>query len=101
MRRWVMKQAWLPAAPRTQRAHTQPSEYDDGFCCSGAPMWEPGRMRATSVTVGVLVADLSAASRWYETVFELDGPSIEPVEGIVEYFIGGCWLQLTEGRPDP
>ncbi|MBO3751007.1 VOC family protein [Streptosporangiaceae bacterium NEAU-GS5] len=58
-------------------------------------------MKTTSVTVGVLVGDLPAASRWYQTVFELDGPSVEPVEGIVEYLIGGCWLQLAEAPPDP
>jgi predicted enzyme related to lactoylglutathione lyase len=58
-------------------------------------------VETTSVTVGVLVGDLPAASRWYEAVFELDGPSVQPVEGIVEYLIGDCWLQLSEDQPDP
>jgi predicted enzyme related to lactoylglutathione lyase len=56
-------------------------------------------MRISSVTVGLAVSDLVAARCWYESVLDVDGPQLEPVEGIVEYDLGGCWLQLGEEAP--
>ncbi len=56
-------------------------------------------MDATSVTVGVPVRDLDAARGWYEALLGIDGAALEPVDGIVEYEVGGCWLQLLEGQP--
>ncbi|RZQ62432.1 VOC family protein [Amycolatopsis suaedae] len=51
-------------------------------------------MDRTGVTVGVAVAELAAARKWYERVFELGPPEYEPVPGVAEYDLGGCWLQL-------
>ncbi len=53
-------------------------------------------LKTTSVTVGIPVRDLTRAREWYERVFELSGPDLESVEGVVEYELGGCWLQLGE-----
>jgi len=58
-------------------------------------------VESTSVTVGVAVTDLVASRRWYEAVFEIAGPDLEPVEGVVEYQIGDCWLQLGEAPGGP
>lgn len=53
-------------------------------------------MRITSVTIGIPVSDLEASKRWYEEVFELSAVDLEPADGVVEYEIGGCWLQLGQ-----
>jgi predicted enzyme related to lactoylglutathione lyase len=66
-----------------------------------ALMHETDRVIITSITVGIPVSDLATSSHWYSQVFELTGPSIEPVEGIAEYEIGGCWLQLIEEGSKP
>lgn len=58
-------------------------------------------MRVTSVTIGLPVTDLPRARRWYETVLEVEGPDVEPVEGVVEYRVGGIWLQLGESEERP
>lgn len=58
-------------------------------------------MRTTSVTVTVPVADLAAARSWYEAVFELSGADLEPVEGVAEYEVGGCWVQLSQTETSP
>ena len=55
-------------------------------------------MRCTSVTIGVPVRDLDTACRWYESLLEREGPDLRPAPGIVEYEVGGCWLQLFEGE---
>ena len=55
----------------------------------------------TSVTIGLPVTDLPRARRWYEAVLEVEGPDVEPVEGVVEYQVGGTWLQLGESRERP
>jgi catechol 2,3-dioxygenase-like lactoylglutathione lyase family enzyme len=55
-------------------------------------------MNAKSVTIGVPVTDLEASRRWYERVLELGHPDLEPVDGVVEYKVGRCWLQLSQGR---
>lgn len=46
------------------------------------------------MTVGLAVSDLASARAWYEEVLELDGPDLEPMEGLVEYKVGPIWLQL-------
>ena len=56
-------------------------------------------VQVTSVTIGVPVRDLAAAKRWYESLLQLEGADLEPAEGVAEYEIGGCWVQLREGHP--
>jgi predicted enzyme related to lactoylglutathione lyase len=53
---------------------------------------------ATEVTVGVPVRDLSKARAWYAQLFGRP-PDLEPVPGVVEFKVGGWWLQLEEGTP--
>lgn len=55
----------------------------------------------TSVTIGLPVTDLPRARRWYEAVLEVEGPDVEPVEGVVEYLVGGIWLQPGESEERP
>ena len=55
-------------------------------------------MTAVSVTIGIPVSDLQAASRWYEQILDKP-PDIEPVPGIREFEIAGTWIQLDEGQP--
>ncbi len=55
-------------------------------------------LKTTSVTVGIPVRDLTRAREWYERVFELSGPDLESVEGVVEYELSGCWLQTRRGE---
>ena len=55
-------------------------------------------MSVVSVTIGIPVRDLRAASGWYEQV--LGKPhDIEPASGIREWQIAGTWIQLDEGLP--
>ena len=55
-------------------------------------------MELTSITIGIPVADLDQAARWYEKSLELSA-SIEPAPDIREYEIyPGCWLQLSEAE---
>lgn len=62
----------------------------------------PGRkndaVRPTSVTIGVPVGDLAAATDWYDAVLDRR-PAIEPVARIVEYEFAGIWIQLMGGQP--
>jgi predicted enzyme related to lactoylglutathione lyase len=58
-------------------------------------------VEASSVTVGIPVSDLVAARAWYESFLQRDAPGLEPVEGVVEYDVGGCWLQLSVGPTAP
>jgi predicted enzyme related to lactoylglutathione lyase len=51
-------------------------------------------MQITDFTVGIAVSDIASARAWYEDVFELDTPDLEPMEGMAEYKIGSLWLQL-------
>ncbi|HJV04616.1 MAG TPA: VOC family protein [Actinomycetota bacterium] len=54
-------------------------------------------IETTSVTVGIPVADLEEAIRWYTRLLDA-GSDIEPVEGVVEFEVrDGFWLQLFEG----
>jgi predicted enzyme related to lactoylglutathione lyase len=52
-------------------------------------------MQIMSTTIGIPVTDLNLAQLWYEAVFELEAPDLEPVDGIVEYQVGEVWLQLA------
>ncbi len=54
-----------------------------------------------SVTVGLPVTDLERSVEWYRRAFELDDPDLEPAEGIVEFRIGGIWLQLADAESGP
>jgi catechol 2,3-dioxygenase-like lactoylglutathione lyase family enzyme len=58
-------------------------------------------MKISSVTVGLMVGDPEASARWYERILGRDGPDLRPVDGVIEYDLGGTWLQLgrDEGRP--
>jgi predicted enzyme related to lactoylglutathione lyase len=51
-------------------------------------------MNVTSVTVGFPVADLETAAAWYQAVFGLSSPDLEPAEGVIEFQLGPVWLQL-------
>jgi predicted enzyme related to lactoylglutathione lyase len=53
-------------------------------------------MDITSVTIGLPVSDLDASCLWYGAVFERAEPDIEPAPGVVEYEVGGIWIQLVE-----
>jgi predicted enzyme related to lactoylglutathione lyase len=56
-------------------------------------------MDATSCTVTVPVRDVERARRWYARMLERDDADLEPDEGIVEFELAGCWVQLAEGEP--
>jgi len=56
-------------------------------------------MDITSATIGITVSQLALSQLWYQAVFELDAPDLAPVDGIVEYEVGGIWIQLNE-EPD-
>ncbi|RMI13177.1 VOC family protein [Cellulomonas triticagri] len=51
-------------------------------------------MDVSSVTVGLPVGDLAAATLWYRRVLELAEPDLEPADGVVEFEVGPVWLQL-------
>ncbi len=55
-------------------------------------------MKATEVTVGIGVKNLSRSRQLYERLLEKP-PELEPVPGIVEFNIAGTWLQLDESHP--
>jgi len=52
---------------------------------------------AVSVTIGIPVSNVEAASRWYEQLLGKP-PDIEPVPGIREFEIAGTWIQLDEDQ---
>jgi predicted enzyme related to lactoylglutathione lyase len=55
-------------------------------------------MSVVSVTIGIPVSNVQAASGWYERV--LGKPrDIEPVPGVREWNVGGTWIQLDEDSP--
>lgn len=59
-------------------------------------------MDITSVTVGLPVSDLQRSREWYQQLLELEAASLEPVDGVIEYDLGPCWLQLYQqdgGQP--
>jgi catechol 2,3-dioxygenase-like lactoylglutathione lyase family enzyme len=50
-----------------------------------------------SVTFGITVEDLDAATAWYTRLLGVE-PEIEPDQGIIEFcLLPGVWLQLSEG----
>ena len=57
-------------------------------------------LEGTEGTVGIIVSNLNRARRWYEQVLGRT-PECEPVPGILEWKMGGAWLQLEEGNADP
>nr|WP_300148573.1 VOC family protein [Propionicimonas sp.] len=58
-------------------------------------------MLVQSVTVGLPVTDLERSVEWYRRAFQLDDPDLEPAEGIVEFRVGGIWLQLGQAASGP
>ena len=50
----------------------------------------------SSVTVGLPVSDLARAIGWYQRVFEMAGPDLEPADDVVEFRLGPLWLQLGQ-----
>jgi predicted enzyme related to lactoylglutathione lyase len=54
------------------------------------------QVQVTSVTVGIPAPDLAASRAWYYQVFEKPS-DLEPVPGIVDFEIGGVWVQLMGG----
>ncbi|MGD7001930.1 VOC family protein [Corynebacterium halotolerans] len=51
-----------------------------------------------AVTVGVPVRDLHSATIWYQKVLGVGDPEHHPAEGVVEFSLGVCWLQLEESE---
>jgi predicted enzyme related to lactoylglutathione lyase len=58
-------------------------------------------MQITDFTVGLAVSDLAASREWYEKVFDLPAPDLQPMEGMAEYKIGSLWLQLDSVEVKP
>ena len=56
-------------------------------------------MFVQSVSVALPVTDLARSVRWYRDVFALEQPDLEPSGGIVEFRLGGLWLQLFPAAP--
>jgi predicted enzyme related to lactoylglutathione lyase len=52
-------------------------------------------MQVRAVTFGIPVRDLQHAVSWYRSAFELAEPDLVALEGIVEFDLGPCWLQLA------
>lgn len=50
--------------------------------------------------MGFPVSDLRRAVEWYQRVFDLGGPDLEPADGVVEFQLGSIWLQLGEEATD-
>jgi hypothetical protein len=49
----------------------------------------------SSVTVGLPVSDLSRAVQWYQHVFGLGDPDLQPAASVLEFRVGPVWLQLS------
>src|ERR1700742_31114 len=73
-------------------------------CCWPVRGWRPARagparmmdvMDVTSVTVGLPVSDLPRAVQWYQRVFDLGEPDLNPADGVLEFQVGPVWLQLS------
>lgn len=58
-------------------------------------------MKALSFVLGLSVTDLARSIDWYRRVFELGGPDLQPVEGMVEFEYGPIWLQLVSADATP
>ena len=82
---------------RAARACT-PVQAGSSHCTRGAASKRIDTVLVQSITVGLPVTDLERSVEWYRRTFELDDPDLEPAEGIVEFRVGGIWLQL--GRAD-
>jgi catechol 2,3-dioxygenase-like lactoylglutathione lyase family enzyme len=55
-------------------------------------------MDPTEATVSLPVRQVEKARSWYENLLG-KRPDLEPIPGIVEFKVGGTWLQLEEGTP--
>ena len=53
-------------------------------------------MQVRDATVSIPVTDLGRAIAWYRAALELGEPDLVPADGIVEFRLGPCWLQLAE-----
>lgn len=60
----------------------------------------PSQMECTEATVSLPVRSIHTAREWYERLFG-KAPELEPAPEIVEFNVGGAWLQLAEGAPGP
>lgn len=54
-------------------------------------------MHVNSVTIAIPISDLALSRVWYDKLFEMN-PSLEPAPGILEYEVGGAWVQLVGRR---
>lgn len=50
--------------------------------------------------VEIQVSDISRSREWYSRLFG-KGPDLEPFKGNVEFKIGGGWVQIVAGKPQP
>jgi lactoylglutathione lyase len=57
-------------------------------------------MDVVSVTIGLPVSDVAAAVAWYWQALELTEPELEPADWVVEFRVGGVWLQLGRRETD-
>lgn len=55
---------------------------------------------AKDMIVEIQVSDLSRSREWYTRLFG-KGPDLEPFKGNVEFKIGGGWVQIVSGKPQP
>lgn len=49
-----------------------------------------------TVTFGIPVRDLAAATPWYQKVLQVGEPDLNPAEGVAEFNLGKFWLQLED-----
>ncbi|MER5394007.1 hypothetical protein [Saccharopolyspora sp. NPDC002686] len=57
-------------------------------------------MEIQGVTVGLPVGDLPRAVEWYQRVFALSEPDLEPADGVVEFQLGSLDLAAARRRTD-
>ncbi len=55
---------------------------------------------AKDAIVEIQVSDLPKSRGWYSRLFG-KAPDLEPFEGNVEFKIGGAWVQIVAGKPQP
>ncbi len=55
---------------------------------------------AKDTIVEIQVSDLQKSREWYSRLFG-KGPDLEPFKGNVEFKIGGAWVQIVSGKPQP
>ncbi len=57
-------------------------------------------INAKHAIVEIQVSDLTKSRDWYSRLFG-KAPDLEPFEGNVEFKIGGAWVQIVSGTPQP